>query len=336
MSIESSGYGRQEKKISRESIRNASIAHIHGVINDVILNVLDSNPDLSPYWFYRNVSEAIPFFIPMEAQQTVLRAIGSSDANESEMGKSALLFLNLKTILSATEHFITEEPEEKDDIIHCAISSALSIISSLKPGIEDSAQKIHHAAEKGAASFVAGLHDMPPYWIGSHKNYLELKEVLSEEFADQTLSYADANSLASYLASKTGVAKRQIFDYIATRNKVRYLVNQDEQTADSGIDITMQYDAWQLQQHIKSYLESLTPFQRKILTEHFGLVDGQEHTFREIHDERDVRVSWQRLWEIERKLLLELKHSPLGRELKAYLEDIEKLSIHLTLPHKDW
>lgn len=65
--------------------------------------------------------------------------------------------------------------------------------------------------------------------------------------------------------------------------------------------------------------EELTPREKRVLVQRFGLEDGRSRTFEEVGHE--FNVTRERIRRIEAKALRKLHHPSRSRKLRGYLDD---------------
>jgi RNA polymerase primary sigma factor len=70
---------------------------------------------------------------------------------------------------------------------------------------------------------------------------------------------------------------------------------------------------------ILDLLKSLTPREERVIKLRFGLDDGVERTKREVGEE--LHVCDARVWQIERKAMIKLRHPSRARALRLFIRD---------------
>ena len=72
-----------------------------------------------------------------------------------------------------------------------------------------------------------------------------------------------------------------------------------------------------LKEQIQAALGVLSPREREVLEQRYGLVDGKAHTLEEVG--REFHVTRERIRQIEARALRKLRHPSRSRQLRDYL-----------------
>jgi RNA polymerase primary sigma factor len=73
-----------------------------------------------------------------------------------------------------------------------------------------------------------------------------------------------------------------------------------------------------LKDRIKDVLDTLTPREREVLEQRFGLVDGYSRTLEEVG--KQFQVTRERIRQIEAKALRKMRHPTRIRQLEGFIE----------------
>lgn len=307
-------------ELVQSRFKQATISEINQALDQVILQIQEEFPNIGSFRFYQQIADRLPRHVLFGVQEASLQAIASIDSNTAALGRQSLVYLNMKSILSAIESFVGDDEEENDEIIQSAITAVLAKFSGSDLRLEV-AQQVYLAAESGASAYIANRENMPVSWVRDINLYKSLQEVLTGEFVvegQRILSDSEIDLLINELNEQYGVSETNLKDYILYRNRLRRLTIGDfdqvreKYSLESIVMSTLFYE------DINGVLGTFEESEQNVIKLRYGLFDGRIRTYREIGNE--LNLSRSRVQQIELKLREDLSKNREMRLLKPYLE----------------
>lgn len=295
---------------SRASFRQAPIEEINAYFESRIAKIIQDNPQIRMYRLFQAMTNEMSQRIPNETQQAAFQALASPDSNTQTIGKKVFLFLNARQLLSAVDYFsLTDDPDEKEDLLQEAISVTLEKISEPK---EDNMTNVISTVRAGLLNYTAQKYDIPRSLIATPAFKVLLatiEEVLG--YGTRRLSTNEVKGLASELSKEGGVPESNLKDYIMYRihRIATSTVNEPEEEAETT----------DLKERIENVTSSLTQRERRVLVLRFGLEGGKEETLEQTGTEFDL--SHERIRQIELKALRKLRHPSRSNQLRDYADE---------------
>lgn len=311
----------------------ADTLEVAQIIDNLIEDIKLKNPDFSFLDVCKELSNQLPYQVRNERQLQTLQAISSIDTNVSSAGKKAILFLYMKTILSALEPYFKGDKDWDQDILHSAISNIFENITGLTSKYALPTQ-IHSLSQRGAAKFISSLENIPQTWVVASKHH-ELTSMVTEEFEISGLNLTEKqiNALAEELSSKTCIEAGPIVTYINYRI---YLGKISEETGDDTEEEVMNLS---LRDDLEKVMQKLKGTERLAIKMKYGLssiADG-EMSYKKIGDILGCTSQYSSM--LEAKGLRHLRNPRLSRILWVYinpnyppLEKVEELRRGSFLP----
>lgn len=313
----------QSNDFLQNRFKQADVLGIANLIDQIIEKIIENNPEIEIADFYEQIADQLPQRVSVEKYIQAIQAIASIDSNTAAAGKKVLLFLNLKTILSAIEPFVVKFPEEKEDIIQAAILSFNEYTEGLKPQAQMTSY-IYANSKRAAAEYIATTKDVPMTWVLD--NQIEvLDKAFSELLEDQgriTGQQLEACSLE--LSNQTGLTEDQVLNYL--NFKFYLLTPQNEIESDPLIEAQRSERA----DIISKVLYTLRPIERFTIIKKHGLEGEFPHTLKQIGDITGVwpQTVRERLSSAQRKLLYPSR----SRNLPHHMYDEESFGIRWPWP----
>jgi len=320
MDIEAIIEEARSRDLLKSRFTQGSIEEISKLLDKIVGEVLEQNPNMGIYELFRAVERDLPGKIPAVVQEKSVQAIASMDTNTRKLGEQALLLLNMKTILSALDLHIIEgvdTEEDREEMIASAITSTLGRLSNLKPNLPVP-QQIHGAAVDGIVEYIAQKDNVPASWIRDPGNRQFIVTRIKERLVDgrEKLDDEGLKALAEELSGETGINEERLFDYI----KYITLLNMNlEESANVNEDSTV-YEVVRnkLAEEVGGVLETLADREKRVIDLRFGLKDGREQTLEAVG--REFGVKGERIRQIEAKALRKLRHPINSRRLRDYMD----------------
>ncbi len=297
-------------EILRSRFKKSSIEEINTAVDSILAEVYKEDVPLSTHEFLKKINTAIPFRIPQEAAELALQAIASIDSNKAALGKKAIVFLYAGTILSGIDRFLSKDADENDEICQAAVERVLSGLLT-KNQKRVASGSIYAAAERGAAEYIAQKRNMPPTWILDDKNHSIINSALLDFSINRPQSNREWEERISHLRNLTGISSKNLMEYFKYAfGKGDNTDEIDDSTEANGFTFASQLNR---QDVITDILTTLTPRERFVLKERFGLNEDTPKTLEQVAIM--LNVTKERIRQIEAKALRKMRHPTRSRKL---------------------
>ncbi len=264
MNIDSVFEEAMSKDLISGGFKGATIHDINKWIDSFSKEVRLLNPNADVIEFYTNFVNRLPQRISSEAQDVALTALASLDTNTARAGFSAVIMLNMGTILAGAKRYMGSDRGENEEMLGSAIASVTESLLSLGSGKFSIKQEIYMAATKGAMDYIAVRE-------GVNRSYIESGALAIErQIAQGRRGYmTDGKSLrqtAEEIAMETGAAYSTTYHRLRSRFSERYEeryppINDIEEAAMQG----------SLREDMNEALKMLPKRERMMLEMRFGL-----------------------------------------------------------------
>lgn len=300
-----------------EQLKNLSLEEIHSMIQGTVADILQKYPDITPFHLNRMIAETLPGQTPIEVQTLAQKAWERNDPKAREV----ILYLNMKSIMSAVEPYLSDNEEENSEITQAAL---VAVLEELKepPKIKIRiSQHIFHIANRGAADYVAVRENMPTQSLALGN--ILLQELKDDYFdAKRSLSTRKIGRIADRLAGYIGLPRETLFDYLLFRHQLGNNSVQDESlmpgpsnTEDEVMQRLLREDL--LREDMDAVLATIAVREQRVLKLRFGLEDGRERTLEEVGNE--LKITREGVRQIEAHALRQLRHPTRTKLLWPYL-----------------
>lgn len=310
MDIESIVEEARSQEMLRHRFKQSSIKEMCDWFESNLTRITQENPEMGTYWLFQILASELPQKIPGETQQIALQALASLDSNTQALGKKALVFLNARQLLAAVDYYnLSDDPEEKNDLIQEAISVMLEKASKLT---RNSIVSLISGVRAGLESYTAQKYDIPRSFVTTSA-FKVLIATIEGVLGDGTrrLSTTEVNALASELSQEAGVPESTLKDYLM------YKIRRDLIVTTYRADIPEEFaESRGLEENIEDILGSIRPMERRVVGLRFGLLGGSENTLKAIGEKWGKSAEHIR-W-IEFKALKKLRHPSCRKKLRDY------------------
>lgn len=312
----------QSGELLHNRFKQASVQEINRIVEGIVQKTRGENPRASLYNLYRAVAESLPQRLPSEVQQVALQAIASIDSNTAREGERALVYLNLRTIFSAIEPYLSEGEEE--EVFQAAMVAVTEKMRALNPGYYVSLQ-LYQAAQRGAARCVAYSKEMPSSWALDPQVYQKINEVMAGEFLPGRkipLSAQEIDDLAQRISTETGIDFEKIRDYLIYQNSLKSLESGDEDLATEEDTTVLETAQHILRDEVENVLSGLGDRQQ-------GWVIADRYFRNQTQGEvgRKMALSSSAVGQREKKALHDLRHPSRSKKIKWGLHLEETINI---------
>lgn len=276
-------------------------------IDDLIFRIRTNNPYAPAFQFYEMVADAIPQKIPIPAQQKALEAAQNPDKALRRQGRDLVLFLNLKSIISAVKSCKTESSEERDEMIQSAFVSVSNRLADIRSN-QYIPQRVYNAAEYGATSYIGIRSNFPIEWIRSNGVSYQVLEKIKAAFGGKSFrpTWSDVDALAKELSGETKISEDTL------RNYILYLYSIENQ--EEAIEEDAQGSTIGLSEKMAQIINRLNPREQAILKLRF--FEGM--TLEDVA--REFELTRERIRQIEDKALKKLRFFARRENLAEYID----------------
>lgn len=283
----------EQSEVSLRDFGKGRLGHQIGVVemarvlNTTIADIREANPQASAVELYRLFADQLPYFISSKSQLEAIRATKSEDPQISKAGNQTFILLNMKSILSAAEPYLTGNPDQDDDLIQAGIANLLTNIPriTLNHSYEPS-QYVHISglARTGIVQETANQKSLP---VSLVKNSLDTEldtkpgaaELIDASFIDHPygLTKEQIIKAAKEIGETTGMPAESILPVIQARN---FLLNDAEPMNEEDLVDTAFRSI--LKDAVTAALaEFKEPRNRIVIEALYGLGDQEPLTFEE-------------------------------------------------------
>lgn len=317
----------QSRYLLQTRLKKATLSEISESLDTIIMDIYEKQPDLTTFGFYQAIVNQLPYFVPAEKQIEALQALASIDTNMVALGKKVLTLLNLKSIFSAIEPFLGEDPDENNEIIQTAITAVSERLTSLRPN-RTIPQSIFYDARFRVEQYIAAREGFPVGWVqAGFRKALSL--ATGEDHLDFSYipSQAEINNLALEIHQDTGIPEGDIHEVLRSMVLQNF---QAEELEDEPIEEVFR-------NHLEDALEDglkseLTEREKKVLEMRWGLFGCLDHTYDEIGDK--LEISRERVRQTVSEAIRKLRTSTFFmRAMMPYLDySSEQLGFPVQVP----
>lgn len=258
-----------EQKIPSEQLPQAE-----QLLQENINLLLQENPDISPYNLYKAIADWLPGKIPAAIQQAA--------------SPETRLYLNMKSVFSAAEPCLTDDEEERNEMIQVAVTAACEAILRHK-GDTPYPIVVYNAVKFSLSGYISSRDGIPNKWV-RQDSYRRLRVRMDSEYFDgrHLLTNRELNGLSRQLAKLAGCdipAARAFWLYW---NSLRNMAVQDEALMPGESDTEQEAMESLLREDVEGALEVLPRRQRKALALYFGIAEWRGRTLKEVGEELGV------------------------------------------------
>lgn len=309
----------RSQEMLRKRFKQVTVAEMSELLDEIIAEITETNTNMEFFDLCKELANILPGKLPNEVNQGVLQAVANIDVNTRKLGEKAIIYLNLKTILTVVDGFANIEKENKEELLMVAILGVIENINRIKPYFGIS-QQIHHAARRGIVRYIA-TRDKIPVGIVEHPDFPIILSSVNKALTERgALSKEEVEKLANELSEKTGIHTRNLIRYIKNKKIIigfNDLRKKETLQEDNVVDTVIKKS---LSETINDVLGSLTERQRRVIKLRFGLEEGEgKKTFEEVGKGMGVTGATAR--QIQEKALRELRHPKRSRRFVDYLEE---------------
>lgn len=231
------------------------------------------NPGAELVETYKEFASHLPYFVTNDVTRSIFHAIACSHPKLAKAGRAVMTLINMKTILSASEPFLTGVPEEDEDIIQSGFEGVLRGMSlpSFREGMPTSVTTfIHGRTETGIAEFLFEKEEIPLQLVSGNSN------PQSRQAVEQIKEYFEKNPYAQ-LDSQID----PLIDKIAGNRVRRILVRRAIQARNSQFeddriidedDMLEPIARTRLRQDLETVLNQIPPRNALAVACEFGLI----------------------------------------------------------------
>ncbi len=285
----------------RGRFKGATLEEINRSIDAFSNEIRRAHPDATTLEFYTMLAKRLPLRVSADANETALKAFASIDTNASRAGYSAVIMLNMKTIIRASRRFMGNNAGENDEILASAIANVATELLALRSGKFDISQSVYTAAFKGAADYIASREGVPRYFV--IEGGLKAERSVLADINEHGYNLARIRKILEG-TGLTQAGQNMIFD----RLYEMFISRQGESNSPEEVALrTLPAIEW------RRAFGMLDDRQKEIIVGRFGLIDGTELTLGDLAHRLGLSVEWTR--QIESRSLAVLEKSGIDKYL---------------------
>jgi len=286
----------------QKRFNQASLPELCEVVDNLALRIQTDFPLESAIFQYRKIVDALPGKVSAEIQNQALQAVASIDTNVSEMGARLLTYLNLKTIFSVINPYLTGNTEIDSDLAQEAISYTFNILKNKRL--------------KTTLSIPQQLHVLTKTAVESFMEANIAKPFIDERLQDRHLPLTDEeiDDLSQEAQIETGIAPEMALRYI---KYVHAVLSKTPKEEDETVK-TVEESALRIA--IDEAVDSLSVREKIILKAKYGL--DYRHDGTETNEKLGKEFGWTGSWigALLGKAERHLRHPSRSRRLKVFLK----------------
>lgn len=278
---------------SIEELDNNLTTILDGVASDIGV--------VSAVEYYQAIVDVLPSRLPEKINQMVFSSAMAGDAR----GARALLFLNMKTILTLVNKF---GEGDEEDLIQEAAMAFMERYTTLNPNLRIS-HAVYQLVESALSEYISDREFMEVVgWVkdGSYTRIKRLAEEYLAEKADPIMvKPQEFVALVHQVIPEYSGADSSLVTYLRTKDAMdrweeRLLAGREARTIDFGV----------VREVMNDFLEAR---EITILDLRFGMADATEYTLEQVG--RQLVISRDRVRQIETRALRKLRHPEALRRL---------------------
>lgn len=301
----------QEQQVKDRLLGARNITQITAILDELQAEIMTTFPQEPLESQYRELANLLPYFIPFSVNAIALDAAKSPDEQTAQMGASALVLLNIKTILGIAESFAEFDQE---DLVQQGVVGVLEKARDFNPATGMSIQA--SAAVKAEVSRYIASNELMRVlnWIksGQYKiirsavddfiaQYPDPSERAISEFIDRCKSNADLAGIDQGAIKQYVIARRAVAEW----DKTRFTDQQEVLAAIADIDAV----AYALS------FRDITNREAEVLKLYFGIGEDQDSYSLEDIAKR-MRVTRERVRQLRGEALRRLRSPNVLDELR--------------------
>lgn len=283
----------------QERFNQMDLPDLARTIDAMAIKLQHDFPGESILSYYLRLMDALPYFIPESKQLQALQAIASIDTLDVRNGMKALIYLNLKTIMSVAEHYFTGNEEVDSEIMQEGIAGVYERVKAFDGRYSSKIPaQIHGAAKDRIERF---LREERLAGIGSDL-----------PAPAERLSREDFDAKIATIAQKTGMRTREVIRYIEILREI-----YEQQHTD--VSVVSKVMNTERDRALDELLNGLPPRQKAVIRARFGFTHGIPVTLDQAGTE--IGVTRSRAAQIESEALMRLCHPTRARKIKDFKDD---------------
>lgn len=293
--------------------KTADVMEMDKLLSTVLTDVQGKNPDAGPIALYQLFAKELPYFISSKNQAEAIQAVASIDSNVARAGTRVLTLINMKTIMSAAEPYLSGDTDKDSDLIQAGITNLMVGISKIRTGALITSY-IYELVKNGIAQEIARRDGVQVGWARDGLN-ARIVELVEESLACNPfgLSKRGITDLADKISTETGISSGSVKTFIKYRNS---LVQEDEVRDEE--DLVNKATQPFLTEKLREILGKLDERQATVVMARFGLFgDAQEYTLDEVGKLIGTSKEWAR--RIEAKGIRSLRTRSHSFALRPFL-----------------
>lgn len=319
----------EQLKITGAQLKDASVPEINRRYSRLVTDLTAANPTLSGRSLYESIAANTTYFIRSTVQNKVTTAMDDPSPEVAAEGRNAAVMLYMKSILQASRHYLTDNPDENEELTQAAITKA---IEALKKTDREAplATQVHNATEEGIREYISSKYGLVPSWL-AHDNHLfrdEVEEAFNYGTVRRTMDAAELNGIAQTVLdnAKRNPPEEELRTYIVRRSQDTPEPATDEnevpESSDPVLDAVLKHER---QQTVRVSVTELDQDQREAIIDRYGLEGEPERSYREIGAKKGLNHEAVR--QDEAKGLKVLRQPTKSNKLREVLTDPTNCSL---------
>ena len=275
MTVEQEQYHRhgtkeaQAQRLVQRRFEGASLEQMDAAIETIVAGVCRDHPQAGAVELYRAIASELPAQLSAAVHQEVVQALNSKDEVRRRCGAKVLICLYTKSILSAVDPYLGDDPSENDEMVQAAMVGVYQRIGRVR-NYKQPSTGFGVLAGLSIARYIAARDNLAIDWVtdGKHTVIIEAVErVLQTHPAD--LEEAKIRQLAETIAEETGVRAHGVQDYLRYR---LFLVSPE--SVDPEEERLQRFMMVKIRPRLRLAIGALSDRQRQVIKLRYGL-DGK-------------------------------------------------------------
>lgn len=138
----------RSQELLKNRFKSSSLKEISDLYDHLIDPIQHQYPQIGAHTLYRMVLDSLPQRMPSEAQAMVLQGLASIDTNAQHWAKRALQLMSLGVIFNFIDLVNSNSEEEKDEMVHAALSALAENVDKIRPGKTPLYQQVYRIIQE--------------------------------------------------------------------------------------------------------------------------------------------------------------------------------------------
>ncbi len=139
----------------RAGLAAGSLPELDYLTSNLATQVYANDPEISPIGFYKELRQYTPVRIKSDLEHRLFGAIRSEDRETSSMGKRVMLYLRIRSALTAAEGFLTGDQEFDSELIQAGIGEYFEEVENYVPNNKHNPVRV--LVKRGIKTHLANL-----------------------------------------------------------------------------------------------------------------------------------------------------------------------------------